>query len=158
MLIAQISDIHVCAEGLLYKGVADSNRALLDAIEHLHGLDRRPDLVLITGDLVDEGRPEEYAAALKRLARLSVPYLVIPGNHDCRDHLLAAFDQHQYLPRQGPLNYCIDHYPVRIVVLDACPPGEHFGQPMPQAWIGYRKHCKRTRKSRLFSSCTTRHF
>ncbi len=65
MLIAQLSDLHVRPRGQLYKGVADSNRMLAEAIAHLYGLDRRPDLVLLTGDLVDEGRPEEYAAALE---------------------------------------------------------------------------------------------
>jgi len=44
VLIAQLSDVHVRPTGQLYKGVADSNRMLGDAIEHLHGLDRRPDL------------------------------------------------------------------------------------------------------------------
>jgi 3',5'-cyclic AMP phosphodiesterase CpdA len=111
----------------LYKGVADSNRMLREAIDHLQGLDRRPDLVLLTGDLVDEGHPDEYANALELLQPLDIPYLVAAGNHDHRDCLRAAFAGHAYLPRQGPLHYCIDEYPVRIVVLDSCPPGQHHG-------------------------------
>jgi 3',5'-cyclic-AMP phosphodiesterase len=127
MLIAQISDIHVCSEGQLYKGVANSNQMLIDAIDHLHKLDVRPDLVLVTGDLVDEGRIEEYAMAVTLLNRLQIPYFVMPGNHDHRENLVAAFAKHHYLPRRGPLHYCVDDYPVRIVALDCCPPGQHFG-------------------------------
>ena len=80
MLIAQLSDVHVRPRGKLYKDVADSNRMLSEAIAHLHGLDRRPDVVLLTGDLVDEGHPDEYSTALELLGELTIPYLVIPGN------------------------------------------------------------------------------
>ncbi len=55
MLIAQLSDLHVRPEGVLYQGVADSNAQLAAAIAHVNGLDPRPDLVLLTGDLVDKG-------------------------------------------------------------------------------------------------------
>jgi 3',5'-cyclic AMP phosphodiesterase CpdA len=100
---------------------------LSEAIAHLHGLDRRPDLVVLTGDLVDEGHPDEYSTALELLGELTIPYLVIPGNHDHRENFSAAFASHAYLPVHGPLHYCIDDHPVRIVALDSCPPGRHHG-------------------------------
>ncbi len=61
MLVAQISDLHVRPVGQSYKDAVDSNRMFADAVEHLNRLDPRPDLVLITGDLVDEGLEAEYA-------------------------------------------------------------------------------------------------
>lgn len=127
MLIAQLSDIHVRPKGRLYKDVVDSNRMLVAAIEHLHGLDRRPDLVVVTGDLVDDGHPDEYSHAVELLDRLTIPFLVIPGNHDQRDNFRAAFAAHEYLPPQGPLHYCVDDHPVRILALDTCPQGKHHG-------------------------------
>lgn len=127
MLIAQLSDLHVRPHGQLYQGVADSNAMLVEAIDHLHGLDRRPDLVLLTGDIVDQGTADEYRVARELLARLSIPCLVIPGNHDERENFRAAFADHAYLPRQGPLHYCVDEHPVRIIGLDSCIPGEHHG-------------------------------
>lgn len=128
MLIAQLSDVRVRPRGVPYRGVADSNRMLGDAIEHLHRLDRRPDLVLLTGGLVDEGHPDEYAMALELLEQLTIPYLAIPGNHDRREHFRAAFGgSAAHLPKQGPLHYCIDDHPVRFVALDSCPPGQHHG-------------------------------
>ena len=127
MLIAQISDPHIRPAGELYKGVVDSNRLLLAAIEHLNTFDRRPDLVLLTGDLVDHGQAQEYAHAVRLLGTLTMPYIVMPGNHDDRGALQQAFANHVYLPKQGPMHFCIDQYPVRIVALDSTVPGQHHG-------------------------------
>ncbi|MDM0056267.1 phosphodiesterase [Variovorax fucosicus] len=137
MLIAQLSDPHVRPAGMLYHGVADSNRMLADAIRHLQQLDRRPDLVLLTGDLVEEGRPEEYAQVRALLAALTIPWLVIPGNHDHRDNFRAAFADQCRLPAEGPLHYCDDAHPVRIVALDSCVPGRHHGHIEPDGlrWL-----------------------
>jgi 3',5'-cyclic AMP phosphodiesterase CpdA len=122
-----LSDLHVRAKGVLYQGVADSNASLADAIDHVLALDRRPDLVLLTGDLVDTGQPEEYHALRDLLAALPIPFLVIPGNHDHRENLRNAFSDHTYLPGQGPLHYCVDDYPVRVIGLDSTVPGLHHG-------------------------------
>lgn len=44
--------------------------------------ERRPDLVLVTGDLTLNGLPKEFQAAAAWLDRLPNPRLVTPGNHD----------------------------------------------------------------------------
>ena len=77
MLIAQLSDPHVRPEGVLYQGVVDSNAMFAAAVAHVNALDSPPDLVLLTGDLVDEGRPEEYAMLRRLLGRLGVPVLFL---------------------------------------------------------------------------------
>lgn len=127
MLIAQISDPHVRPERELYQGIVDSNRMFAEALQHVKELDRPADLLLLTGDLVDQGRPEEYAMVRRLLAGLGIPYLVIPGNHDNRHRLREAFADQAYLPRVGPLHYCHDAHPVRIIGLDSCVPGHHHG-------------------------------
>ncbi len=48
-------------------------------------LDPQPDLIVITGDLVDLGQPQEYAWLKTLLAPLHQPLVVIPGNHDERE-------------------------------------------------------------------------
>ncbi|MCK9706494.1 Metallophosphatase super protein [Pseudomonas syringae pv. aceris] len=80
MLIAHISDTHVRPRGLLYQGVVDSNAMLAAAVETINALDPAPDLILFSGDLVDEGRPEEYAMARELLQPLRQRLLMIPGN------------------------------------------------------------------------------
>lgn len=129
MLIAQISDPHVRPHGRLYQDVVDSNAMLADAIAHLNALDPRPDLVLLSGDVVDHGDPAEYEEARRLLAALRSPLLVIPGNHDERDAFRTAFADQAWLPAgDGPLHYVAgDLGPVRIVALDVTLPGLHHG-------------------------------
>jgi 3',5'-cyclic AMP phosphodiesterase CpdA len=91
-------------------------------------MDRRPDVVILSGDLVEKGAPEEYAEAASRLKDLALPFLIVAGNHDDRAGLRQAFPEHTYLPASGALNYCIDAHPVRILVLDTCRPGVHHGE------------------------------
>ncbi|KAA0100866.1 phosphodiesterase [Mycolicibacterium sp. P1-18] len=127
MLIAQLSDPHVRPKGVLYHDVVDSNAGLTDAVEHVRALTTTPDLVLVTGDLVDHGEPAEYHQVREILDGLPVPYLVIPGNHDDRENFRRAFADHPYLPRTGPLHFCVDDHPVRIIGLDSTVPGHHHG-------------------------------
>jgi 3',5'-cyclic AMP phosphodiesterase CpdA len=128
MLIAQISDPHVRPEGVLYQGVADSNAQLAAAIAQLNALDPRPDIVLLSGDLVEKGTAPEYAKLRQLIDRLQMPAFVIPGNHDDRDAFREAFRDHDYLPDLGPMHYVVDGGPVRIVALDVTIPGLHHGE------------------------------
>jgi 3',5'-cyclic AMP phosphodiesterase CpdA len=128
MLIAQLSDPHVCPPGVLYQGVVDSNAMFEAAIRHLNALSPRPDLVLLSGDIVQNGTPGEYAIARKLLAEIAQPLLLIPGNHDDRDVLRQCFADHAYLPASGPLHFiAAGHGPVRIIGLDVTIPGVHHG-------------------------------
>lgn len=128
MLIAHLSDPHLRPRGQLYQGVVDSNAMFAAALAQLAALDPRPDLVLLTGDVVEEGTAEEYAVAAEMLAGIGLPLLVIPGNHDEREAFRACFAAHAHLPATGPLHFVVgDHGPVRIVALDVTVPGEHHG-------------------------------
>lgn len=119
MLIAQITDIHVCATGVLYKGVADSNKMLGDAIAHLHQLDVRPDLVLVTGDLTDEGRVAEY--------ELVVPLL---NHHPPFISGIGYLDAYRYLDAE-PLKAVI----ARFNNIEAILVG-HVHRGMVHRWAG----------------------
>jgi 3',5'-cyclic-AMP phosphodiesterase len=127
MWIAQISDPHLRPWGVPYQGVMDSNAALSAAIAQLNALDPQPDLVLLTGDIADEGLPAEYAVARGILSALRAPLLVIPGNHDERSAFKAAFRDHAYLPPEGPLHYIHEAGAIRVVALDVTIPGLHHG-------------------------------
>ncbi len=41
-----------------------------------------PEGVVVSGDLTQRAKPQEFAAARKFLESLNVPYIVVPGNHD----------------------------------------------------------------------------
>ena len=128
MLIAQITDMHIKPPGeLLYKRV-DTAGFLERAVAHVTALDPRPDIVLATGDLVDGGKPEEYALLRRLLAPLAMPVYLIPGNHDARDAMREVFADHAYLPRTGFLQYTIEDLPVRLIALDTLVPGKGHGE------------------------------
>ena len=60
MLIAQVTDTHIKTDGALAYRKVDTAANLARCVDHLGRLDPAPDIVLMTGDLVDFGRPEEY--------------------------------------------------------------------------------------------------
>jgi len=141
MLIAQISDPHIVAAGKLFRGpvqgAADAERVALEfdtaeflahAVVALNELVPKPDIAVVTGDLVDHGAPEEYAQLRQLLAPLQMPFFVIPGNHDGREALRQAFRGDGYLPATGFLQYTIDEYPLRLVALDTLIEGKGGGE------------------------------
>ncbi|RZI28804.1 phosphodiesterase [Pseudomonas orientalis] len=129
-LVAQISDLHLKAGQRLTYGVVDTLGALRRAVDHLNASQLRPDIVVISGDLVDFGRADEYAVLHPELARLHMPFYLVPGNHDARGPLLDAFGDHAYLPlsAEGPLDWVVDTHPLRLIGLDSTIPGSHGGQ------------------------------
>ena len=127
MLIAHITDTHITAPGTLLMGVVDTASALARAVAALNRVDPSPDAILLTGDLVESGAPEQYAHLRALLAPLLMPAFAIPGNHDAREPMREAFIGDGYLPRQGFLDFAIEDYPLRIVALDTLVPGEGGG-------------------------------
>ena len=123
---------------MLYEGVVDSNAQFAAAIAHVNALDPRPDLVLLSGDLVDHGQAEEYAMLARMLGELEAPVLAIPGNHDEREAFRRAFSGHDWLPADGSIDYVAgDRGAVRIVALDVTLPGFHHGVVSEEgaAWL-----------------------
>ena len=138
MLIVQLSDPHVRPEGALYQGVVDSNAQFAAAIAHVNALDPQPDLVLLSGDLVDHGQDDEYAMLARMLEALEVPVLAIPGNHDEREAFRRVFTGQPWLPAEGPIDYAVGNRgAVRIVALDVTLSGQHHGLVSEQAaaWL-----------------------
>jgi 3',5'-cyclic AMP phosphodiesterase CpdA len=127
MLIAQVSDLHIRLPGCLAYRKVDTAALLQACVRTLQAVVPPPDLVLLTGDLVDFGLPEEYAHLKAILAPLGTRVLAIPGNHDDRTALRAAFAGEGYLPREGFLQFVVDDYPLRLIGLDTLLPGEGSG-------------------------------
>ncbi len=128
MLIAQISDTHIKTPGKLAYQRVDTAAMLERCIAALQDLAPQPDLIVLTGDLVDLGQAEEYAHLRALIAPLAAPLVVIPGNHDDRAALRAAFADHDYLPAAGFLQFAIDDYPLRIIGLDTLIPQAGAGE------------------------------
>src|SRR5262249_15132237 len=98
-LLAQISDTHVRADDG-GAAAAQLKRALAQAKDY------GAQAILLTGDLVNDEKPEEYAVLAEAIEHPPAPLYLMPGNHDDRGHLRAAFGAaHRYLPPKGPLSF-----------------------------------------------------
>lgn len=128
MLLCQISDPHVVPEGTLAYGKVDTPGLLERCVRKVRALPRTPDAIVATGDLTDNGTAEEYGLLAEILAPLNVPLYLAVGNHDERPTLRAAFPSHKYLAGEdGFVQYAIEDFAVRLVVLDTLVPGKPGG-------------------------------
>ena len=128
-LVCQISDLHIKLPGKLSYRVVDCAAMLERCVEEVLRLPQRPEVVILTGDLVDSGKREEYDYLRKLLAPLRMPIYLIPGNHDEREALREAFADHAYLRQWQPfVQYAIEDWPLRIVAIDTVIPGEGGGR------------------------------
>ncbi len=114
---------------------------LRSAVEHLLALKPRPDVVVITGDLVEDGSKEEYECFAEILAPLKakIPVYVAPGNHDERAAMREVLRSagHEYLPDGAHLQYQVDLGELRLVSLDTVVPGKPGGHLCEErlAWL-----------------------
>ncbi|WP_437609256.1 phosphodiesterase [Erwinia sp. V71] len=138
VLVAQISDLHIKAGGKLSYGKVDTLGALRQTITTLNNLNPRPDIVVITGDLVDFGREDEYQTLRDALQALAIPYYVMAGNHDDRQQLKAAFADHSYLQQHAErVEWQAECGPLRLLALDSSVPGQPYGELAAEslAWL-----------------------
>lgn len=123
-LLAQLSDPHIGAEwgGA---GGPEPVENLRRAVAAVGELPNRPDAVLLSGDLTQNGTAEEYATVRELLAPLGPGVHPIPGNHDVRAPLREAFG----LPGEGgePVSYAVDLGPLRLIALDSTIPDGEAG-------------------------------
>jgi 3',5'-cyclic-AMP phosphodiesterase len=119
-VIAHVSDTHL--DG------TDRNAARVARVmAYLAELAQPVDVVLITGDIADHGRPAEYEEARKALG-CPYPLLMCPGNHDerraYRRHLLGDIIE---TGAAAPINYVETVGGVTFAMCDSSIPGENSG-------------------------------
>lgn len=142
MLIAQLSDPHVTTGPLAAEQASGLHRALGRAL----ALRPRPDCVVITGDLVDNGRPDEYVALREIIGRFPLPVHLATGNHDDRESLLDTFGGTPCLAGGFSAYYHVDHPDTTLVVLDSLASGDDAGRLGEEqlGWLdGVVKHRKK---------------
>ncbi|MFN4129485.1 MAG: metallophosphoesterase [Paracoccaceae bacterium] len=127
MRLAHISDLHVfsgdAVPGILRADAMARVRALMADLSAFPDLD----LVVITGDTVNDGRAEEYTVLGQVLAGLRVPFVIIPGNHDDRGQLRALVPDRDY-PDAEQLYHVWQQGDVRVIALDTLSEGEVGGR------------------------------
>ncbi|MBF6545324.1 metallophosphoesterase [Nocardia brasiliensis] len=117
ILVAQVSDTHF--------DLGARNAARVERVmAFLTGLRHRPDAILVTGDVTDSGKPEQYVQA-RRAFELDIPVYAIPGNHDdratFRSVLLGT------AASTAPINQTQRIGDLTVALLDSSIPGEPSG-------------------------------
>lgn len=126
MLIAQLSDVHVGGgryqRDLLRTAIAEINAA-------------EPDLIVVAGDLTDEGYPDQYPLAREELSALAGDHIVhVPGNHDARNVGYLLFED-TFGARDSRLRLELSGLRLALVAVDSSKPDldegeigrEHYG-------------------------------
>ena len=123
MLFAQITDIHL---GFEPDSPGEFNRQRLDrTLDRLASLDPLPDLLLLTGDLIDRGDVDSYRRLREALEGMPFPWHMALGNHDDRANFAAVFPEHKFTG--GFLQYELRAGAMRLLVLDTLEVGRHGG-------------------------------
>ena len=126
--IGQITDLHVGRKIPFPSGEVDLFDQLVKAVDHLNSIDPPLDMAVVSGDLANHGKEEDYLRVKSELDRLKFPYFIVMGNHDQRETLVKVFGDHQYLVTDDDfIQYTIEDKPIRIITLDTLEPGSHRG-------------------------------
>jgi 3',5'-cyclic AMP phosphodiesterase CpdA len=149
MKIIQLSDPHLMAPGGRLYG--SDPLARLDAC--LADIDRNhadADLVVVSGDLTNDGERAAYAVLRDRLGKFAPPCRLMLGNHDDRALFLEMFAD---APAEGGFVQSVfDGGDGRLILLDTLDSG-HVEGKLCQArldWLDERLHEARDRPVFLF--------
>jgi 3',5'-cyclic AMP phosphodiesterase CpdA len=124
-LVAQITDLHI---GFDRGNLHELNvRRLNLVIDQLNGMDPKPSMLIVSGDLVENGEDLDAYRHMKTLvARWQGPTLWLVGNHDNRGSFRSTLPDVP-VDENGFVQYETDHGGVRWLVVDTLDPGRHGG-------------------------------
>jgi 3',5'-cyclic AMP phosphodiesterase CpdA len=127
VVIAQLSDSHVVADGLL-GGVLDTAAYLGAAVDAVNAMDRLPDMVLVTGDLVDDGARAAYERFADVMDGLRCGWFALPGNHDDAATMADVLAGHVPVGGPRPGSGVLEVGGVSIVCVCSARPGRPDGE------------------------------
>ncbi|WP_148266185.1 metallophosphoesterase [Pseudovibrio sp. FO-BEG1] len=127
MLVAQISDIHANPN--------NNNLQRLNAvIAWLEVV--QPDVLIVSGDLVDDRWADGYGLILDALAPLSGRRFVLPGNADDRHLMRECLPKEDYWHHPYEMHFAESVGGVTFVGVDTCLDGETEGSvPEHLSWL-----------------------
>jgi Icc protein len=136
MLIAQLSDLHV-------GGTRFRDELLAAAVDEVNA--SAPDIVVVAGDITDDGYPDQFEPAHARLAGLEAKHVIrVPGNHDARNVGYLHFES-CFGTRDHRLRLEADGTTVALVAVDSSKPdideGEIGREHYPWIAQGFGEEC-----------------
>nr|VFJ75670.1 MAG: Icc protein [Candidatus Kentron sp. FW] len=134
--VIQITDLHLLVHGHdRLKGITtwQTFEAVMEKITHE---DPKPDLVLVTGDLVHDGPVAVYRRLRTRMDLIDAPVYVLPGNHDDPALLAGTFGIDAKTDKMDAADPIDFGYATPgnwlIVFLNSVVPGEVYGVLAPE--------------------------
>ncbi|WP_233231387.1 metallophosphoesterase family protein [Silvanigrella aquatica] len=123
MRIIQISDLHIKKnkDAILYN--ANPRKSLELTLEQLLKEKNDFDILLLTGDISDDGSLESYEFVLNLLEKTNKMIYYINGNHDNKNNLISKFSKSIYFRQLDEL--VINNW--LFIGLDSCVEGKDLG-------------------------------
>lgn len=120
--VIQLSDTHLMDSPSQTLGGVNTQETLTAVIADILLRKINPDMILITGDLSQNGAKASYQRLAKTLAHVPCKVYYIPGNHDDTDEM----NQWLYSKNSCPQNVILGKY-WQIILLDSTAPGLEDG-------------------------------
>jgi 3',5'-cyclic AMP phosphodiesterase CpdA len=127
--IVHLSDTHLVAGGDRLYGSVDSEAHLRRLFEELEASGAKPEAIVFTGDLADQGDAEAYrllrSIVEPAAERLGAQVIWCMGNHDDR----ATFRRELFgqARNRRPVDRVYDVNGLRVITMDTSVPGFHWG-------------------------------
>lgn len=119
---AQIADTHILEPA--------SAAILIRALDRLKSMRTALSFVILSGDMVESGQPEQYRLLMQALTALTVPCHAVVGNHDL-GNMGNLSSRRRFSRFLGPVNRCFQVRGVACVILDT-----NNSQGNPENWHG----------------------
>ncbi len=119
MRIVQISDLNIGAKGDENPAAKKMAENLQLTIANVNQLTPKPDLVLINGNITNDGSPESAAHARELLDTFEMPYKLVCGPQDDRRTTLGVFEHACANEVGGVVSYMVEGFDLRIIGLDS---------------------------------------
>ncbi|WP_298337464.1 metallophosphoesterase [Ferrimicrobium sp.] len=126
--IAHLSDLHL-------DGSRERSEVLERTIALLQEMSGELDLIVVSGDLSEQGRLSDYEELIAAFKALQVPVRMCPGNHDDRSNFaLTVLGQQEV---NGPAHQHWQESSVSVLALDSTVPGRDEGTLTPETgdWL-----------------------
>ncbi|WP_392565726.1 3',5'-cyclic-AMP phosphodiesterase [Utexia brackfieldae] len=121
--LLHITDTHLFANSEDELLGVSTNHCFHLVMEHIEQHQDNYDLIVATGDFVQDGSKEAYRIFASRVAQLSIPCVWLPGNHDMKRHITAVFSQYHLLSEKVVL--LGDSW--LVILLDSQVDGQAYG-------------------------------
>lgn len=132
--ILQLTDPHLYLDTSVSTAGINNHHSFMTCLQQALSENRRCDLILLTGDLVNEVKPEIYDRIYQTLGDTGIDFACIAGNHDVTDELGLdlPFEQRQFVPHQ-PDKRLLSRHSInlnnwQLLLIDSSVPGQIFGE------------------------------